>query len=407
MTPALEKGAQSLRAIASASLPQEVLRPRMMVGVTSAQTCLVLSGRLKALRLAGFDVTLVSSPGELLAQCARDEGVMAFPLSMKRGIAPVTDCLSFVALLWLLIRLRPHVTDFSTPKAGLLGNLAAWLLRVPHRVYTLRGLKLESARGMKRALLLGSERMAARCAHVVLCNSESLRDEAVRMRLAPAGKLRLLGDGSSNGVDTDRFHPGMSSMRHRLGIPERHIVLGFVGRLTTNKGIPELLVAFEQILRAEPLCWLVLVGWYDAAEDALGTRWRRQIEMHPRIRHTGFVADVEAYYRGMDVLVLPTHREGFPNVALEAAACGLPVITTESTGARNAVLAEVTGLLIPPGSPEAIAEASLKLVRDAAARRRMGSAGRRWILERYARDHVLGLAVEFYRELLGTGPKRS
>ena len=130
--------------------------------------------------------------------------------------------------------------------------------------------------------------------------------------------------------------------------------------------------------------------------------WRRQIEMHPRIRHTGFVANVEAYYRGMDVLVLPTHREGFPNVALEAAACGLPVITTESTGARDAVLAEVTGLLIPAGIPEAIAEASLRLVRDAAARRRMGSAGRRWMLERFARDRVLGLAVEFYRELVGT-----
>jgi glycosyltransferase involved in cell wall biosynthesis len=380
-------------------------RPRMVVGVTSAQTCLVLAGRLRALRLAGFDVTLVSSPGELLTQRAEAEGVEAVAVRMRRGIAPLADIWSLVCLLWLLLRRRPAITDFSTPKAGLLGNLAAWALRVPHRVYTLRGLKLESASGGKRALLLWSERLAARCAHVVLCNSESLRSAALVLRLAPAEKLRLLGVGSSNGVDTERFSPGGSAVRRSLGIPERDLVLGFAGRLTTDKGIPELLVAFEEIARVEPACWLLLVGWFDAAEDALEARWRVKIGEHARIRHTGFVPDVAPYYRAMDLLVLPTHREGFPNVALEAASCGLPVITTESTGARDAVLAEVTGLLIPPGNSEAIAEAALSLTKNAAARRRMGAAARAWAVERYSHEQVLGLAVEFYRGLLETASR--
>jgi glycosyltransferase involved in cell wall biosynthesis len=122
-----------------------------------------------------------------------------------------------------------------------------------------------------------------------------------------------------------------------------------------------------------------------------------------RIRHTGFVPDAAPYYRAMDVMVLPTHREGFPNAAIEAAASGIPVITTESTGARDAVLVEVTGLLIPPGNMEAIAKAALDLIRDEGKRRRMGVAARAWVEERFSNERVLGLAVEFYRELLKPG----
>jgi glycosyltransferase involved in cell wall biosynthesis len=377
-------------------------RLRMVVGVTSAQTCLVLAGRLAALRKAGFAVTLVASPGARLTERAEAEGVAVAALAMHREIAPLMDLWSLARLMLLLARLRPVLTDFSTPKAGLLGNVAAWLLGVPHRVYTLRGLKLESSRGWKREVLLWSERLAARLAHVVLCNSESLRAEALRLGIAPERKLRLLGDGSSNGVDIYRFSPkrGPRTVRRSLGIRENDLVVGYVGRLTGDKGIPELLLAYEEVIKIRPECWLLLVGWFDAAEDALGADWRRRIAVHPRICCTGYVADVPEYCRAMDMLVLPTHREGFPNVALEAAACGLPVITTESTGARDAVVAEVTGLLVPAGYPEALTEAMLRLLGDAGLRAEMGAAGRRWVVERFSQARVLGLAVEFYRGLV-------
>lgn len=373
---------------------------RMVVGVTSAQTCLVLTGRLKALREAGFEVTLCSSPGELFTQRATSEGATPFPISMKREIAPLSDFISFLRLLRMLARIRPEVTDFSTPKAGLLGNLAAWLFGVPHRVYTLRGLKLESSRGIKRALLLLSERLAARCADVVLCNSESLMATALALRIAPESKMRLLGDGSSNGVDTQRFSPGVSTVRRKLDIQTNEFVLGFVGRLTTNKGVPELLDAFEKILEVIPRCWLLMVGWFDEAEDALPVELRRVIEKHPRVLHIGFVEDVTSYYRAMDLMILPTHREGFPNAVLEAAACGLPVITTDTTGARDAVLSHITGLLIPPGNSGAIAEAALKLLREPMTRRRMGLSARTRAVERFSKERVLALAIEFYSGLV-------
>jgi glycosyltransferase involved in cell wall biosynthesis len=224
--------------------------------------------------------------------------------------------------------------------------------------------------------------------------------EALALRIAPRAKLFVLGDGSSNGVNTDRFAPGRSYVRDRLKIPKGDPVLGFVGRLTVDKGIPELLTAFDEILAHHPNCWLVLVGWFDRAEDALGARWRRHIEEHPRIRKTDFVANPEDYYRAMDVLILPTHREGFPNVVLEAAACGLPVITTETTGARDAVIPEVTGLLIPPGYPEAIVAAARSLLDDEQGCIRMGRAARKWVLERFSDERVLSLAVRFYTSRL-------
>jgi glycosyltransferase involved in cell wall biosynthesis len=380
--------------------PRASENPRLVIGVTSDQTCLVLRGRLSVLRLAGFEVTLVAAPGESLTRIAAEEGVTPFPLPMRRGISPLADLIAFVRLCQVLWRLRPAITDFSTPKAGLLGNVAAWLLRVPNRVYTLRGLKLEGTRGAKRWLLLCSERLAAWCADVVLCNSTSLRTLARGLRIAPESKFRLLGDGSSNGVDVARFSPGSSQVRAELGIGADDLVLGFVGRLTRDKGIPELLVAFDGIARAEPRCRLLLVGWFDEAEDALDAELRQHIASHPGILCTGFVRDTAPFYRAMDLFILPTHREGFPNVVLEASACGLAVITTESTGARDAVLPEVTGLLIPPGNPQAISEAALALLRNRERRTRFGAAGRAWVLERYTRERVLGLTAEFYRGLL-------
>jgi glycosyltransferase involved in cell wall biosynthesis len=384
----------------AAPSPAEVGKPCLIIGVTSDQTCLVLRGRLRALRVAGFRVILISAAGESLTRIATEEGVTALPVAMRRGIAPLADLISLVRLCAILWRLRPAITDFSTPKAGFLGNVAAWMLGVPHRVYTLRGLKLEGAHGSKRRLLLASERIAAWCAHAVLCNSTSLRAAARGLRIAPESKLRLLGDGSSNGVDTERFSPGTSKARSDLGFGSDDFVIGFVGRLTGDKGIPELIAAFDSATRIEKHCWLLLVGWFDQAEDALDAKLRQRIVNHPRIRCTGFVIDTVPYYRAMDLFVLPTHREGFPNVALEASACGLAVITTESTGARDAVVPEVTGLLIPPGNSPAIRDAILHLLRNPEKLRRFGAAGRAWVLERYTRERVLGLAAQFYRDLL-------
>jgi glycosyltransferase involved in cell wall biosynthesis len=228
----------------------------------------------------------------------------------------------------------------------------------------------------------------------------SLRAEALARGVAPANKLHLLGDGSSNGIDVERFSPGLSNVRERLGIASDVPVVGFVGRLTCDKGVPELVKAFDVILRVLPNAQLLLVGWFDAADDALSEELRARIEGHKQIHLTGFVKDTAPYYRAMDVMVLPTWREGFPNVVLEAAATGIPVVTTFSTGSRDSVVPEVTGLLIPPGYPGAISEAVLRLLRNADRRRRMGIAAQAWVIERFSDERVLRLTNEYYKGLL-------
>jgi glycosyltransferase involved in cell wall biosynthesis len=375
-------------------------RPSIVVGITNHESCLALRGRLRALREAGFRVTVVSNPGVLLNRTCATEGVEFCAVPMRRPIALFSDVVSLLRLWLLLRRLRPDLVEFGTPKAGLLGTLAARFCGVPLRVYMLRGLKLETTTGFKRRLLLASERLAANSAHVVLCNSESLRTRALALGVAPTEKLRLLGDGSSNGVDTDRYSPGQSDVRARYGLSADAPVVGFVGRLTRDKGLPELVEAFDTILQAEPETHLLLVGWFDAAEDSLDTDLRARIERHPRIHLTGYVEATVAFYRAMDVMVLPTWREGFPNSVLEAASTGIPVVTTFSTGSRDSVVPEVTGLLIPPGYPEAISEAVVKLLRDPERRLRMGRAARTWVLEHYINEHVLGLTTAFYKSLL-------
>lgn len=384
-------------------------RPLIVVGITHPQTCLVLPGRLRALKAAGFRVVLISSAGPLLERIGAEEDVETLAIPIKRGMDPVADAVSLIRLCRALRRLQPDVTEFSTPKAGLLGNLAAMLCGVRARVYMLRGLRLETLTGVKRRVLLAAERLASACAHRVVCNSESLRARALALGLAGANKLELIGSGSSNGIDVHRFspRPGESpeEIKGTLGIPPGAPVVGFVGRLTRDKGVPELIEAFDEVLEAVPSARLLLVGWFDASDDAVSEEVRRRVERHPQIVHTGFVADTAPYYRAMDMMVLPTLREGFPNVVLEAAATEIPVITTLSTGSRDAVLPEITGLLIPAGYPQAIAEAVLRLIRNPDDRRRMGKAARVWVTEQFHDRHVRGLTVGYYKRLLAAaGP---
>lgn len=375
-------------------------RPHILVGVTSAQTCLVLRGRARALRDAGFTVSLLSAPGEMLEETARTEQVDAFAIPMERGMSPFHDAVAFVRIWCLLRRLKPDLVELSTPKAALLGLVAARFCGVPVRIYLLRGLKLETSRGLRRILLLWAERIASGSADLVVCNSRSLRNKALAMGIARPSKLVLLGEGSSNGVNLARFAPGKTSVRKELGIPHDAPVVGFSGRLTADKGLPELLEAFAVVLRHVPDAYLLLVGWFDAAEDALEVGIRARIEGHPRVLCTGFVEDTALYYRAMDVMVHPSWREGFPNVVLEASASGVPVIATHCTGSSDAVIPEVTGLLVPIGSPEAISEAVLNLLGDPDLRKRMSAAARTWVAENYSDQRVLGLAITLYMSLI-------
>lgn len=384
-------------------------RPRLAIVVTHPMTArLLLAGQLRHLSESGFRVTLVTSPGPDLEGVAEREGVEVRTVPMDRELSPARDVVSFVRLVRLLRRVRPDAVVAGTPKAGLLGMLAARIVGVPVRIYTLRGLRLETARGWKRWMLHRAERLATSSAHRVLCVSESLRRRAVELGVVDEAKTAVPGAGSSNGVDVERFEAAAADrrrlleLRAQLGLPDGAPVVGFVGRFTRDKGIAELVEAFTRISGELPEVRLLVVGDFEAGDpvpDELAERLRR----NPRVALPGFVPDTAPYYPLMEVLALPSHREGFPNAPLEAAAAGVPTVGFDATGTVDAVVHGRTGTLVPAGDSEALAQALLAYLRDPELRRRDGEAARTRARRAFRREVVWQAWEKAVREALSHG----
>ena len=380
-------------------------RISVLHAVTDSISTILMRGQLAYLRKNGFDPALLSSPGSDLEQISALEGYPVFGVTMRREISPVHDLRSLFAIWRLLYQTKPVICNSGTPKAGFLVGLAAWLARVPCRVYTLRGLRLETARGVKRMILTITERVACFSAHRVVCVSASLRERAIAMRLVTRPKTVLLGAGSSNGVDPNRFEPTWekaalaAELRQNLSIRPDQPVIGFAGRLTRDKGIPELVAAFQSIRKQLPETVLLLIGDYEDG-DPVPENTRKAIESESGLRCIGFTSQIELYYLVMNVFVLPTHREGFPNTVLEAQAAGLPVVTTIATGAVDAIEDGITGLLTPVGDAEKLAEAVLTLLSDPTRMQMMGQLGRERILRKFLNEMLWEALISLYRAML-------
>jgi len=340
----------------------------------------------------GLEVVVIAPGAERLqavpaegSQLGRS-GVRFHPVSMEREIAPASD-LWALWQIWRILRwLRPAISNMSTPKMAFVGGVAAWLARIPHRIYTVRGLRYETTRGWKRFVLITCERIACACAHQVICISRSVKEAALRDRLAPAEKLTLLGDRVSEGITipprTETPLDSLAELRAKIGIPEGAAVIGFVGRLTRDKGIPELVECFQALRRQGRAPHLLLLGDFEAG-DPVDEAAARFIRSDPGVHWLGYVPQPRPYYPLMDVFVFPTHREGLGKVLLEAAAAGKPVVSTFTTGVIDVVHDGVTGILVPPGDAKALTRATATLLDDRALASRMGESGKLLVREHF------------------------
>ncbi len=378
---------------------------RILNIVTVSMSAAFFRGQLAFMGNKGFKVAICSSPGKQLHEVAVEEDAEAFEVSMQREISPLQDLVALWRLYRLMRGYRPMIVNAGTPKAGLLGMLAARLAGVPIRVYVLHGLRIETVSGTKRLVLGIAERIASACAHRVVCVSESLRQTYVERGFVRPKKALVLGEGSFCGVDADRFHLNEQAreeareLRVRLGIPEEAAVVGFVGRLTRDKGIVNLADAFKIVLAEFPRAWLLLLGDLEEG-DAVPEECVKWLRDHPQVVMSESVDDPKPYFASMSILAFPSHREGCGNVALEAAAMEVPVVGFRVTGVVDAVHDGVTGTLVPLGDVEAFTDAMLKYLGDSRLQSEHGKAGRRRMLELFPRETVWHAWLELYLHLL-------
>ncbi len=362
--------------------------PRILFGMNSLFAVRHLAGEMLGfVRSKGFEVMVAAPPDANAAHSIGEFEARFHAIALRREIAPLADMRALWQLWRLMRAIRPDVTDMSTPKMGLLGGLASWAARIPSRVYTLRGLRYETTRSWKRLVLIAAEKLACACAHQVIAISQSVRARAIEDGLASPEKIITLGERVSEGIPVRAALPRLqntaaAALRRSLGIPNGVRVAGFIGRITRDKGVGELIECMRILEREGRDVHLLIAGEFERGDpvDAATEDW---IRFHPRSHWTGYVPDPHLLYDVMDVFVFPTHREGLGKVLLEAAAAGKPVVSTRTTGVIDAVEDGVTGLLVPPGDARALARATATLLDDPERAFRMGAAGRKLIEEHY------------------------
>ena len=354
----------------------------------------------------GIHMEAITSPGDRVESMSDELGIPVHTVDMPRSITPIRDLGSLAQLVGLLRRLDPDIVHSHTPKGGLLGVIAATLAGVETRFYHMRGLPFETAQGWKRALLMATETTSCTLAHQVISVGRTIRQTAIDAQICPAHKIAVLADGSGQGVDAeDRFDPGRFDddhgrrIREKLGIDTDADVIGFVGRLVRDKGIVELADAWQQIRDDYPGAHLMAIGPFEK-RDPVPKTTQQILENDPRVHLLGYRSDVDELYTAMDILALPTHREGFPNVSLEAQAMECPVVVSGIGACRETIAEGETGICFPVGDADALADGLRTYLDDPELRRQHGEAGRRRVLDKFLPRRIWQALAQLYEAYL-------
>ena len=370
----------------------------------------LLKGQLRFMASNGFDVKGVSSEGEELKEVRENEGIVMEAINMSRKITPFQDLKSLWEMWNFLRKEKPQIVHTHTPKAGIIGMLAARLAGVPYRLHTVAGLPLIEATGTKRKILKFVEKLTYSSATRVYPNSKGLYDFILQNNFTQSNKLKIIANGSSNGINTTFFNPAQVSeiekvaLREKLNIQPDDFVFVFVGRIVSDKGINELIKAFSELQTAENNeltgIKLLLVGGLESDLDPLNPETLAEINQNKDIISAGFQQDVRPFFAISDALAFPSYREGFPNVVMQAGAMGLPSIVSDINGCNEIIVEGENGLIIPSKNVEKLKEKMLTLARDKNLYVKLKENSRRMIENRYEQSVVWNALLEEYEGLL-------
>lgn len=392
----------------------------------------LLKGQHRFMCSKGFDVVGVSSSGNALYEVHETEGIRIVPIEMSRKITPIADIKSLWQTYQFFKKEKPQIVHTHTPKAGIVGMLAAKIAGVPIRLHTVAGLPLMEASGNKRKVLDFVEKLTYNCATRVYPNSQGLYDFILTHQYTSEDKLKVIGNGSSNGIDTSFFSKANISIEQQdqlkkdLQIKADDFVFIFVGRLVGDKGINELVKAFKGFgsreqefgiweQRAESReqgsgngdmkekyssAKLLLVGPLESDLDPLQAETLEEINSNPNIISVGYQKDVRPYFAVSDTLVFPSYREGFPNVVMQAGAMGLPSIVSNINGCNEIIIEKENGAIIPIKDVNAIYKAMQKMMNEQSYYRSLQVNSRPMIQSRYEQQVVWNSLLEEYNILL-------
>ncbi len=358
----------------------------------------------------GYEVVGICADGPRV-QNVRDQGVRVITVPLTRGLTPFHD----IKCLWMLYRIfkreKFDLIHYSTSKASFLASIAGTMARYPVLLYTLRGLIHTGFKGIKRYIIKSCDKIAFYLADYIIAISPSLVKEAREEKMTRSKQLHVIGIGSSKGVNlnkfqlTDEMNKQARVVRQQLGISEKDVVAGYAGRFSIEKGLCELVETFADISSSNNRVHLMLVGEQDPRvplpEDIFN-----EMKRNDRIHIIDFAENIEVYFAAMDIVVLPTYRDGFGNILIEASAMAKPVIGTDVPGCRDALIDGVTGLQIKARNNETLREALTELIKDPKKRNKMGQAGRKWIEENFDRKKIWNSLFAIYEKLINESDKK-
>ena len=368
----------------------------------------LLKGQMRYMQENGFLVHLVSSPGPEINAVIESEGCGLSTISMTRNITPVRDLISMIRLWLLFFKLKPAIIHTHTPKAGLLGLLAASLAGVPIKLHTIAGLPWMESKGVKKKILKQVERLTISLSTRVHVNSQQLLNFMRFEGLDPKpSKLKLIGHGSSNGIDSDYYSRANVSFEQidalrKVAKPGTNaFVWLFVGRLVGDKGIVELIEAFLHVQTQYHDDQLWLVGPFEN-KDRLKPSLLQTINDNNNIIAWGYCDEVRPFFAAANALVFPSYREGFPNVPMQAAAMECPMILSDINGCNEIVENNVNGMLVPVKNPDSLADAMLFIRNNPDLRKYFADNSLAIIKKKYSNRAIWRLLEEEYNELLGS-----
>jgi len=366
----------------------------------------LLPGQMKFMQQNGFDVLMISADGPELPDVIQNELCRHIVVPMTRKITPLQDLRCLIQLFKIFKQEKPAIVHTHTPKAGLLGMLAAKLAGVKVRIHTVAGMPLMVEKGAKLRLLKFIEKLTYSAATNVWPNSNSLYNYITAHQFTSAKKLTIIGKGSTNGININRFSAAVlneniiTEVKNSIHFSEQDTYLLCIGRLVADKGIVELVNVFTTLQKKHPALKLILVGDYEEELDPLPQAIMQQIESNKSIIHIKWTQQVEYFMHVASYFVFPSHREGFPNVLLQAGAMQLPIICSRIAGNVDIVTDKQTGLIFETASEQQMEAQIEYALLNNATMQTMATTLMEIIKKDYQRENIWQNILSAYKSLL-------